>query len=92
MVSALVQHEKPPLAAVVMVANSASLLYLLLVLASGPQAAAASEQFQFPKELPMVLTERGDEVAQLETWVVLCEGKELVLLSVEEADGPSTLD
>lgn len=75
------------------VANSASSLYLLLVLASGPQAAAAaSEQFQFPKELPVVLAERGDEVAQLETRVVLCEGKELVPLSVEEADGPSTLD
>ena len=62
------------------------------MLVNGPQAVAQSEYFQFPKELPVALAERRDEVAQFETQVILCKGKELVLLSVEEADGPSTLD
>lgn len=74
-----------------MVADSASSLAPLLVLANVAQTVPASEQFQFPKELPVALAECGDEVAQFETRVVLCEGKEWVPLLVEQADCPSTL-
>jgi hypothetical protein len=71
------------LVAVATAADSASSLSLLLVLANVAQAVASSEQFQIPKELPVSLAEWGDEVAQFETRVVLCEGKEWVPSSVE---------
>lgn len=70
-------------------ANSASSFSLVLQVA---QAVESSEQFQFQKALPVAIAEEEDEFAQSETLVVLCEGMEWVPLSVEEADGPSSLD
>jgi hypothetical protein len=90
-VSALVQHEKPPLVTVATVANSALSFSLVLEVAKVAQAVASSEQFQFQKAQPVAIAEGEDEVAQSETLVVLCEGKEWVPLSVEEADCPSSL-